>query len=127
MAQATANPEQQAAQRENRPVQAQAARAYQKVKLTEATEDELLITYAPVISQMVYRFVPLARVTVDADDLKNIEQVAKNNNANFLITTEKDLVKINNYKGEMSLYAVRIKVVFEPETLLNKYLEELVS
>ena len=62
-----------------------------------------------------------------SDDLKNIEQVAKNNNANFLITTEKDLVKIKNYKGKMRLYAVRIKVVFEPETLLNKYLEELVS
>ena len=62
-----------------------------------------------------------------SDDLKNIEQVAKNNNANFLITTEKDLVKINNYKGEMSLYAVRIKLVFEPETLLNEYLEELIS
>ena len=76
MAQATANPEQQAAQRENRPVQAQAARAYQKVKLTESTEDELIITYAPVISQMVYRFVPLARVTVDADDLKNIASLS---------------------------------------------------
>ena len=62
-----------------------------------------------------------------SEDLKNIEQVAKNNNANFLITTEKDLVKINNYKGEMSLYAVRIKLVFEPETLLNEYLEELIS
>ena len=63
----------------------------------------------------------------NSDDLKNIEQVAKNNNANFLITTEKDLVKINNYKGEMSLYAARIKLVFEPENLLNEYLEELVS
>jgi len=62
-----------------------------------------------------------------SDDLKNIEQIAKNNNANFLITTEKDLVKINNYTGEIKLYAVRIKLIFEPENLLNEYLEELVS
>ena len=60
-------------------------------------------------------------------DLKNIEQIAKNNNANFLITTEKDLVKVNNYMGEIKLYAVRIKLVFEPENLLNEYLEDLVS
>ncbi len=76
MAQATANPEQQSARQGNRPMQTQAARTYQKVKLTETTEDELLVTYAPVISQMVYRFAPLARVTVDADDLKNIASLS---------------------------------------------------
>ncbi len=57
-------------------MQTKAARAYQKVKLSEATEDELLATYAPVISQMVHRFVPLTRVTVDIDDLKNIASLA---------------------------------------------------
>ena len=76
MTQATANPEQQSARQGNRPMQTQAARTYQKVKLTETTEDELLVTYAPVISQMVYRFAPLARVTVDADDLKNIASLS---------------------------------------------------
>ena len=76
MAQATANPKQQSARQGNRPAQTQAVRTYQKVKLTETTEDELLVTYAPVISQMVYRFVPLARVTVDADDLKNIASLS---------------------------------------------------
>ena len=76
MPQTTANPEQQSAHGEDRPTQAKAARAYQKVKLTESTEDELLDTYATVISQMVHRFVPLVRVTVDVDDLKNIASLA---------------------------------------------------
>ena len=53
-----------------------AARAYQKTHLTEGTEEELLQSYAPVISQMVHRFAPLVRVSVDVDDLKNIASLA---------------------------------------------------
>ncbi len=60
-----------------------------------------------------------------SDDLKNIDQNAKNNNANFIITTEKDMVKIHNYKSNIGLYAVRMRLLFEPEALLNKYLEDL--
>ena len=63
MAQATAQHETKTAPRPHRPKQAKAARAYQKAQLTEATEEELLETYASVISQMVHRFVPLVRVT----------------------------------------------------------------
>ena len=59
--------------------------------------------------------------------LHNLSLQIENSNCRAVVTTEKDLVKINNYKGEMSLYAVRIKLVFEPETLLNEYLEELIS
>ena len=76
MAQATAQQEQETAPRPHRPTQTEAARAYQKAQLTEATEEELLETYASVISQMVHRFVPLVRVTVDVDDLKNIASLA---------------------------------------------------
>ena len=76
MPQTTANPEQRSVHDEDRPVQVKAARAYQKVKLTESTEDELLDAYATVISQMVHRFAPLVRVTVDVDDLKNIASLA---------------------------------------------------
>ena len=76
MAPATAHPEQKPFQQGKRPVQAKAARVYQKAKLSEATEDEMLATYAPVISQMVHRFVPLVRVTVDVDDLKNIASLS---------------------------------------------------
>ncbi len=53
-----------------------AAKAYQKTALTEATEEDLLESYAPVINQMVHRFAPLVRVTVDADDLRNIACMA---------------------------------------------------
>ena len=76
MAPATAHPEQKPFQQGKRPAQAKAARVYQKAKLSEATEDEMLATYAPVISQMVHRFVPLVRVTVDVDDLKNIASLS---------------------------------------------------
>ena len=73
---ATANSDEQTASGNKRPQQAAAARAYQKASLTAATEDEILDTYAPVISQMVHRFVPLVKVTVDIDDLKNIASLA---------------------------------------------------
>lgn len=76
MAQTSAHDQPATLPRPHRPTQAKAARAYQKAQLTEATEDELLETYAPVISQMVHRFVPLVRVTVDIDDLKNIASLA---------------------------------------------------
>ncbi len=72
MAQATTNPEQQTGRPPAKPQRVAAARAYQKAHLTEVTEEELLANYAPVISQMVHRFAPLVRVTVDVDDLKNI-------------------------------------------------------
>ena len=49
-----------------------AAKAYHKTALTEATEEDLLLGYAPVINQMVHRYAPLVRVSVDADDLRNI-------------------------------------------------------
>ena len=76
MPQTTANPKQGNARQTDRPGQIKAARTYQKAKLTEATEDELLESYAPVIGQMVHRFVPLVRVTIDIDDLKNIASLA---------------------------------------------------
>ena len=76
MAMATANSDEQTASGNKRTQQAVAARAYQKARLTAATEDEILANYAPVISQMVYRFAPLVKVTVDIDDLKNIASLA---------------------------------------------------
>jgi len=59
-------------------------------------------------------------------DLKRIERNAKKNSANFLITTEKDIVKTKDYNSKMGIYAVRMKMVFEPEVLLNKYIEEAI-
>jgi len=60
------------------------------------------------------------------DDLKNIEENANKNGANFIITTEKDIVKIKEYNSKVNLYAVRMKMVYEPEDLLNKYIEYVV-
>ena len=51
-------------------------KAYQKVSLTEATEEDLLTNYAPIINQTVHRFAPLVRVSIDADDLRNIACMA---------------------------------------------------
>ena len=59
-------------------------------------------------------------------DLKNIEENANKNGANFIITTEKDIVKIKEYNSKVNLYAVRMKMVYKPEGLLNKYIEYLV-
>jgi tetraacyldisaccharide 4'-kinase len=59
-------------------------------------------------------------------DLKNIEENANKNGANFLITTEKDIIKIKDYNSKVRLYAVRMKMVYEPEGLLNKYIEYVV-
>ncbi len=53
-----------------------AAKAYQKTALTEASEEDLLQGYAPVINQMVHRYAPLVRVSVDVDDLRNIASMA---------------------------------------------------
>ena len=59
-------------------------------------------------------------------DLKNIEENANKNGANFLITTEKDIIKIKDYNSKVRLYAVRMKMVYEPEDLLKKYIEYVV-
>ena len=61
------------------------------------------------------------------DDLNDIEQKATKCNAEFLITTEKDLVKINFQNIKIDIYAVRMKMVFEPENLYGKYINDLLS
>ncbi len=88
MAQTTANLDQQATQQDSSPQRVRAARAYQKTHLTESNEEELLQSYAPVISQMVHRFAPLVRVTVDVDDLKK----AQDSITSFLQDRKADLL-----------------------------------
>ena len=61
------------------------------------------------------------------DDLKDIEQKAIKCNAEFLITTEKDLVKINPQYNKIDIYAVRIKMLFKPENSFSEYIEALLS
>ena len=61
------------------------------------------------------------------NDLKDIEQKAIRCKAEFLITTEKDLVKINSQYNKFDIYAVRMKMLFKPENLFSKYIEDLLS
>tara|TARA_Y100001970_G_C14170903_1_gene824093 strand:+ start:544 stop:1587 length:1044 start_codon:yes stop_codon:yes gene_type:complete len=58
-------------------------------------------------------------------DLKNIENNAIKRNANFIITTEKDIVKIKDYNSKVNIYAVKMKLVFKPEGILNEYIEKV--
>ena len=62
-----------------------------------------------------------------SDDLKYIEQEAIKNSAEFLITTEKDLVKINFKFKKTEVYAVRMKMLFKPESLFREPIENLLS
>jgi len=61
------------------------------------------------------------------DDLKDIEQKAIKCDAEFLITTEKDLVKINFQYNKFDIYAVRMKMLFKPENLFSEYIKDLLS
>ena len=58
-----------------------------------------------------------------SDDLERMEENAKKYGADIIITTEKDIVKIKHYNSKMGIYAVRMKMIFEPDDLLNKYIE----
>ena len=61
------------------------------------------------------------------DDLKDIEQKATKCHAEFLITTEKDLVKINFRNNKIDIYAARMTMLFKPENLFSEYIEDLLS
>ncbi len=61
------------------------------------------------------------------DNLKDIEQEATKCKAEFLITTEKDLVKINFQNNKIDIYAIRMKMIFKPENLFSKYIDDFLS
>ncbi|GIT32151.1 MAG: hypothetical protein Ct9H300mP2_2300 [Candidatus Neomarinimicrobiota bacterium] len=48
-------------------------------------------------------------------DIKKIEQRAKINGADYLITTKKDLIKLSGLKFNIPLYAVKIRLEFHPK------------
>ena len=56
-------------------------------------------------------------------DIKKIEQMAKANGADYLITTEKDLIKLSGFKFNIPLYAVKIRLEFHPKSKLEHYLQ----
>ena len=58
-------------------------------------------------------------------DLKNIQELAVKNKAKFIITTEKDMVKIKDFKTSIDVYAVQIALKFSPEEKLKRYVNNL--
>ena len=58
-------------------------------------------------------------------DLKNIQELAVKNKAKFIITTEKDMVKIKGFKTSIDVYAVQIALKFSPEEKLKRYVNNL--
>ena len=56
-------------------------------------------------------------------DLKGLENDAKNSGADYLITTEKDLIKLDGFKIKIPIYAVKIRLKFHPESKLKRYLQ----
>ena len=58
-------------------------------------------------------------------DLKKIKELAVKNKAKFIITTEKDMVKIKDFKTSIDIYAVQIVLKFSPEEKLKRYVNNL--
>ena len=58
-------------------------------------------------------------------DLKNIQELADKNKAKFIITTEKDMVKIKDFKTSVDVYAVQMTLKFSPEDKLKRYVNNL--
>ena len=58
-------------------------------------------------------------------DLKIVQKKAKKARANYLITTEKDLVKMGKMIFEIPIYALRIEMFFKPENKLKNKLNNL--
>ena len=58
-------------------------------------------------------------------DIQKVKKSAIESNAKFLITTEKDLVKIKNYNGEIPLCALKIRFIVEQKKELESYLNEI--
>ena len=58
-------------------------------------------------------------------DLKNIQELAFKNKAKFIITTEKDMVKIKGFKTSIDVYAVQMTLKFSPEEKLKRYVNNL--
>jgi len=59
-------------------------------------------------------------------DLKGLENDAKNSGADYLITTEKDLIKLDSFKIKIPIYAVKIRLKFHPESKLKRYLQPFI-
>ena len=64
--------------------------------------------------------------TYNRMDIKKLEINAKRNGAEYLITTEKDLIKLDGFNTDIPVYAVKIRLKFYPESKLERYLQPFI-
>jgi tetraacyldisaccharide-1-P 4'-kinase len=59
--------------------------------------------------------------------LKKIQETANKYKSKFIITTEKDMVKIKDFGTKIDIYAVQMILKFDPEKKLKRYVNNLFS
>tara|TARA_B110000495_G_scaffold203266_1_gene226248 strand:- start:3982 stop:5028 length:1047 start_codon:yes stop_codon:yes gene_type:complete len=62
-----------------------------------------------------------------SSDLKKIQETANKYKSKFIITTEKDMVKIKDFGTKVDIYAVQMILKFDPEKKLKRYVNNLFS
>ena len=58
-------------------------------------------------------------------DINEVNQEAIKIHSKFLITTEKDIIKMKNFEFELPIYAIRMKLNFQPEDEIKNKIETL--
>ena len=60
-----------------------------------------------------------------AKDIKTVHREAIKVDAKYLITTEKDIIKMKDFEFELPLYAIKMKLAFHPEDEMKNKIESL--
>ena len=58
-------------------------------------------------------------------DIKKVHQKAIKIDAKYLITTEKDIIKMKSFEFELPIYAIKMKLTFRPEDEMKNKIESL--
>ena len=60
-----------------------------------------------------------------AKDIKTVHREAIKVDAKYLITTEKDIIKMKDFESELPLFAIKMKLTFHPEDEMKNKIESL--
>ena len=60
-----------------------------------------------------------------AKDIKTVHREAIKVDAKYLITTEKDIIKMKDFEFELPFYAIKMKLTFHPEDEMKNKIESL--
>lgn len=62
-------------------------------------------------------------------DMEEIEEIAEKNNADFIITTEKDYIKVKNFNVEIPLFFLNFEIEIEKTNKIafDRYIEKIVK